>query len=113
MNKDENSAYMRAWDEHSAIKWTHVPRRAQVSRYSEARNIYVDFFVFFVLRHWSVSQVFTPRMSEKYKDKRTKWPYHSKPSKCSRSLAKVVLRMSTARGIICRYLTTIHRSGGG
>ena len=64
MNKDENSAYMRAWDEHSAIKWTHVPRRAQVSRYSEARNIYVDFFVFFVLRHWSVSQVFTPKMSQ-------------------------------------------------
>ena len=27
------------------------------------RVYYVDFFVFFVLRHWWVSQVFTPRMS--------------------------------------------------
>ena len=28
---------------------------------------YVDFFVFFVLRHWWVSQVLTPRMSQKMK----------------------------------------------
>ena len=27
------------------------------------RLYYVDFFVFFVLRHWGVSQVLTPRMS--------------------------------------------------
>ena len=27
------------------------------------RVYYVDFFAFFVLRHWRVSQVFTPRMS--------------------------------------------------
>ena len=27
------------------------------------RVYYVDFFVFFVVRHWWVSQVFTPRMS--------------------------------------------------
>ena len=35
--------------------------------------------------------------------KRTKRRHHSKPFKCSRSLAKGVLRMRTARGIICRY----------
>ena len=32
----------------------------------------------------------------------TTWPHHSKQFKCSRSLAKGVLRMRTARGIICR-----------
>ena len=31
--------------------------------YCRVRVYYVDFFVFFVLRHWWVSQVFTPRMS--------------------------------------------------
>ena len=39
-------------------------------------------------------------------------PHHSKPFKYSRSLAKVLLRMRTPRGIICTYLTIIHRSGG-
>ena len=38
-----------------------------------------------------------------YKDKRTKRPNHSKPFKCSRSWAKGVLRMRTARSIICTY----------
>ena len=29
------------------------------------RVYYVDFFVFFVLRHWRVSQVLTPRQSQR------------------------------------------------
>ena len=33
----------------------------------------------------------------------TKRPHHLKPFKCLRSLAKGVLRMRTARGIICTY----------
>ena len=39
----------------------------------------------------------------KDKDKRAKRPLHWKPFKCSRSLPKGVLRMRTARGIICTY----------
>ena len=51
---------------HSAILWVYLGVRTcevflcfvDIVR---VRVYYVDFFVFFVLRHWWVSQVFTPR----------------------------------------------------
>ena len=49
----------------------------------------------------------------KIQDKRNKRLHHSKPFKCSWSLAFGVLRMRNACGIICKYLTIIPRARMG